>query len=140
MTHHHAPVTIRRFISPWDAHVVRGRLESEGIPAWLANEQHVWANWSLSHALGGVGLVVPQPAVAEAEAVLAALDAGQCEAALCEELDVAPEACENCGATDLEPVKSIRSITLAVTMLAAFGVTFPPHRSSRKRCRACGHR
>ena len=41
-------VTIERFTTPWEAHVSRGLLESEGIPASLADEHQIWANGTLS--------------------------------------------------------------------------------------------
>jgi hypothetical protein len=35
-------ITVTVATSPWEAHVLRGLLESEGIPAVLFNEHHVW--------------------------------------------------------------------------------------------------
>jgi hypothetical protein len=37
-----------------EAYIVRGRLLAEGIPALVAFDQHVWANWSIPVALRGV--------------------------------------------------------------------------------------
>ena len=64
-------VTVESYTSPWDAHVACGLLESEGIPASVAGEHHVWANWPISQALGGVRIQVPQEHVAKAKEVLA---------------------------------------------------------------------
>jgi hypothetical protein len=44
-------VTVATFLSPWEAHIVRGLLETEGIPSTLGSEHHVGANWPLSQAL-----------------------------------------------------------------------------------------
>ena len=51
-------VTIASFTSPLEAHMARGRLEAEGIPAFIAHENHIWAEWFLSNALGGVKVQV----------------------------------------------------------------------------------
>lgn len=50
--------TICRFTDPIQAHIVKGRLEAEGIYDYLANEHHIWAKWTISNALGGVELQV----------------------------------------------------------------------------------
>jgi len=46
--------TICWFADPIKAHIVKGRLEAEGIYVYLANEHHIWAKWTISNALGGV--------------------------------------------------------------------------------------
>ena len=33
------PVTIERFLDPWEAHVVKARLVAEGIDASVSNDQ-----------------------------------------------------------------------------------------------------
>ena len=38
-------VTLARYFDPWEAHVLRARLESEGIPATVTGDQHIIANW-----------------------------------------------------------------------------------------------
>lgn len=42
-----------------DAHIVRGRLEAEGIPAFIQDDQYITMDWTLSLALGGVKVRVP---------------------------------------------------------------------------------
>ena len=43
-----------------DAHIIKGRLEAEGIPAFLSDDQYITMDWSLSLALGGVKVMVPE--------------------------------------------------------------------------------
>lgn len=80
--HPHAPmgsvewITIARLLVPMDAHILRGRLEAEGIPALVADGQLVQTNNLLSVAVGGVRVQVPEPFVAEALAIMAAIRAG----------------------------------------------------------------
>lgn len=42
-----------------DAHIIKGRLEAEGIPAYLQDDQYITMDWLLSNALGGVKVCVP---------------------------------------------------------------------------------
>ncbi len=43
---------------PMNLHILKGRLEAEGIPAFIADEEVVTMNWLYSTALGGVRLQV----------------------------------------------------------------------------------
>lgn len=51
-------ITTERCISPIEAHILAGRLEAEGISAFVAHEHHVWANWFMSNALHRVKVQV----------------------------------------------------------------------------------
>ena len=80
--------TVAQFHDPVDAQLLQGRLQAEGIPAFLADEHLIQANRLLSIALGGVRVQVPRELLAGARRVIAALEAG--EYALDEDSD--PEA------------------------------------------------
>jgi hypothetical protein len=69
-------ITIARFLIPLDAHILRGRLEAEGIPAIVADGNLTQTNSLLSVAVGGARVQVPVPYVAEAMGVMAALRSG----------------------------------------------------------------
>jgi len=69
-------ITIARFLIPMDAHILRGRLEAEGIPGIVADGNLTQTNSLLSIAVGGARVQVPVPYVAEAIAVMAALRSG----------------------------------------------------------------
>ena len=69
-------ITIARFLIPMDAHILRGRLEAEGIPAIVTDGNLTQANGLLSVAVGGARVQVPLPYVAEAMGVMAALRTG----------------------------------------------------------------
>jgi len=64
-------ITVKTFRDPWDAHLFRMRLEADGIPAFVANDQHVWMKWPISTALGGVRVQVPNGCGEDAEDTLA---------------------------------------------------------------------
>lgn len=63
-------VTISRFSFPHEAHIAKAKLESAGIPTFLADEQTIGMDWFNSNALGGVKLKVPESFVIEAEEML----------------------------------------------------------------------
>lgn len=63
-------VTIARFSFPYEAYIAKGQLESEGIPAFVADEHTINMNWFYSDALGGVRLQVQHEDVERAQAVL----------------------------------------------------------------------
>lgn len=63
-------VTICRYSFPYEAHVARALLESEGIPVFLADEHTINMQWLYSDALGGVRLQVPEAFVERAVTLL----------------------------------------------------------------------
>lgn len=54
-------VTIASYSMPYEAHIAKSRLDSEGIPAFMADEHTINMQWLYSNALGGVKLQVPEP-------------------------------------------------------------------------------
>lgn len=73
-------VTVARFSKPMEAQILRMRLEADGIPAVIADENMIRVNWFLSNALGGVRVQVPSRRLQEAHEVMAALRAGRLRA------------------------------------------------------------
>jgi hypothetical protein len=130
-------VTVERFTNPVEAHISRGLLESEGVPATLGSEHHVWASWPISQALGGVRLQVPTEYVARARDVLARWRRGEYQEALEQEQSLEPERCPACGSTDLRFTRSSSSTILLLLTLGLSGLIFPPRIDGTK-CNACG--
>lgn len=123
-------------VSPWEAHIGRALLESEGIPAFLDNEHHIGANWPISYSLGGVRVLVPREHFDAARTILAARERGDLEAALAKEFPRKPLICSNCGATAFAQRRSSRGILAAFLLLMVAAVTFPPRKL--RACVACG--
>ncbi len=63
-------VTIATFNLPIEAHIVKGRLESEGIEVFLADEHTIAMNPFYSAMVGGVKLQVAETDVDEALRIL----------------------------------------------------------------------
>jgi len=63
-------VTVATFMYPAQAHVARGRLESEGIRAFVADENLITMNWLYANTIGGVKLQVSAADADRARAIL----------------------------------------------------------------------
>ena len=130
-------VTIGSFLSPWDAHIIKGLLISEGIPATLATEHHVWSNWPFSLGLGGVRLQVPEQFLTDAQEVLKKYRSGEYQRALEEQKAIPSARCASCGSTDLRYVRSPWALLLLFATFGLSGVSFPPEIKGTK-CNVCG--
>ena len=130
--------TVGRYFDPWEAYILRARLEAEGIPASVAGDQHIIANWPLSVALDGAALQVPLAYLGQAQEIVAAYHAGTFEEDLVAEHPEAADCCPSCGAADVVgsvPLRQ-RALTIATFLLAS--APFPTS-ASRLQCQTCGH-
>jgi hypothetical protein len=132
-------LVVGRYFDPWEAHILRARLEAEGIPASVAGDQHVIAYWPMSVALGGVALQVPDGYFEQARQIVADYHSGDLEREL---VEACPEAEERCPACDAAQVAGRVPLRQRVLALAAFLLAFMPlpTQALRRHCRACGHR
>ena len=121
------PVTVGWYLHPFEAAIARGRLESEGIPAFVQFGHHSHQDWLITLALGGIRLQVP-PSLARAAAdVLASVEPLDDEEAGME--------CPACGRPGAEGGKA--SWRIAFIALHLFAIPLP-FSLAKKRCRACG--
>jgi len=63
-------ITVASTSHTYEAHLIKTKLESEGIPAFIQDEHVVTANWLYSLAVGGVKVKVAQNDVERAKKVL----------------------------------------------------------------------
>ena len=130
-------VTVRTFTSPWDAYIVKGRLESEGITVFIANEHHIWVNWPLSNALGGVKLQVPNNQVEQAEQVIDLHMDGVYTETL-EENNDEQNVCPNCGSNEFTSRLPLAKLLLVLLTLG-IAIIFPI-RANKHKCLNCQQR
>lgn len=124
--------TIATYTFPYEAQIARAKLDSEGIPAFVADEQTINMQWLYSNAMGGVRLQVPDVFVGQA---IELINEDSSEAVEKEQgNDVVP--CSVCGGTDKEPYQKGKRRAFLVFL----GLDFPlfPVKNT-ERCRACGH-
>ncbi|WP_206052657.1 putative signal transducing protein [Neptunomonas marina] len=125
--------TIAHYDYPHEAHIARAKLESEGIPAVLADEQTITMQWLYAQALGGVKLQVPASA---AETALALLAEDRSHAVDQEQGITSDDLCPACQSRHL----STHTKGKRVAFLVFLGLDFPLFPVSHYRqCDDCGH-
>lgn len=130
--------TVGNFLDPWEAHVLRARLEADGVPASVAFANHAIVNWPMSLALGGTRLQVPTEYMSQAKEILAAYAAGTLEDELNEVVGLQSEHCPHCGSTDFKRTMRLHE-HIAAIVIVVFVAAYPTRRSTFV-CRGCGHR
>ncbi|KMJ46396.1 hypothetical protein AB204_03800 [Xenorhabdus khoisanae] len=68
---------LANFLSPIDAHIILGRMLSEGIFAVVIDEDIVWNNYMCSQAFGGVKLLVHHSDIERAKEILFKIEDNQ---------------------------------------------------------------
>lgn len=121
-----------------EAHVVRCRLEYEGIPAFVAFEHHVWANWSLSVALGGVKVQVPEIFFDDAVEIVFNIRSGNYAAELeAEEYEQEQTQCPSCGSEKVVDINWSWKVSLVAFLLLVLPLPYTRH---SKKCGDCSNR
>ncbi|MEM6581363.1 MAG: DUF2007 domain-containing protein [Pseudomonadota bacterium] len=109
-------ITVARFSLPLDAQLARAKLESEGIPAFVADEHTINMQWLYSNALGGVRVQVPDVFAEEAIDLLRT----DFSSALIEERGVDLPVCAKCGSNNLEPLTKGKKMAFIVFLFFNF--------------------
>ena len=127
-------VTVRKFESPFEAHMARTKLESNGIEAVVVDEHLADYNMIYGRTMGGVRLLVRAADGARARDVL--------------EIDRAPPSgrdttvCPSCGSDrvrhGLAPGNVLLQVLLVILVVVTGLLAFVFLRW-RWRCEACGH-
>lgn len=126
-------VMLRRFRDIPEALLAKGRLESSGIEAVLADENMVRMDWFLSNLLGGVKLFVDSADFTEASNIL---NEPVPELLHVEGVgDYAQPRCPNCGSLDIALDELNKKVSYTTAWL---GVPLPVANSGWQ-CHACGH-
>lgn len=119
-------VTVATFGAAWEAHLAAGKLEAEGIPCLIADENMATTYGGvLGVALGGIKLQVPVGDAERARAALPARVRGQVHA------------CPSCGSSDTKEVSLTPVEALVCLLLLGIPYLFMPRRFW---CLACGNR
>jgi hypothetical protein len=107
--------------------MLRGRLQTEGIPAFVVHEFHVWVNWPLSNALDGAKVQVPVDFGAAARAVEKSCRDGEFLEELRAELgDLDDIHCPTCGAQRYRKRRTFPQVLVSLSLSFVFGATTPP--------------
>ena len=118
------------------AELAKTKLESEGIPCFLANKHHVAANFLVSFALGGVKLQVRNDDAKKAMEILSQ-DLSNNLSDIEEKFSPLGQSdyCQKCNSTNVLPIRSSRKAG-ALSLLLGLPLIF--FRKTYK-CNDCGH-
>ncbi len=130
-------VTVAAYTNAIEAQIARGRLEAEEIPVFIANENYVWANWTMSQALGGVQLQVPEQYAQAAQAVLESINGGDYQTELEDHSPSEEKLCPGCSSKATQ-VDGLRRWALFLNLLQIFPGLFIPFTRHLWRCDSCG--
>lgn len=130
-----------------DAHIVKGRLEAEGIPAALEDDQYITMDWFLSTALGGVKVSVPEAYEEAALEVLQKTNNNEYQLskldseALAQEpaaefVPEVPTECPKCHSYKISRIEWMRHLSLVVLYFLHSPIAFSQRYYS---CDDCGH-
>jgi hypothetical protein len=120
-------VTVSSFREPYEAHLFRGRLEAEGVHAFVAHEMYVANKWPMSVALGGVKVQVFRDQFELARDVERACCRGDYRDLLRDEVgDLDDPVCPNCGGTAFRKRRPVPRAALAISVSVMFGTVISP--------------
>ncbi|WP_432672648.1 DUF2007 domain-containing protein [Flavobacterium sp. SM2513] len=127
-------ITVQVFDNPIDMHVLKSKLESEGIHCYIFDEHTVAINPLMSQGVGGIKLKVDE---SDSDKALLILQEIQAVATLDD--DGKAMVCPNCGSTDLyanfKSMKGTKGILSMVVMF--FFVVFPFYYKNVYKCKNC---
>lgn len=119
-------ITLKSFTTPAEAHLVRTKLEDNGIPAFVFDENMVGVNPFFSNAIGGVKVKIPESYSDEALKILN----------LSEEIEIEDDKhCPNCQSNNTEYLKLNWLLTILASLLFFFPI---PYLKRKWECKDCG--
>ena len=130
-------ITVARFGEPCAAHLARGRLESEGVPARVIGEHLATLSAIFTDTGGLIRLEVPSQEVGRAVEILRRDHAGA--AAAGEDAGNATTSmrvCRRCGSASIAAAVPIGPRGILARIIGALD----PRRNQRLHCLTCGHR
>lgn len=129
--------TVSTHTTAVEAHIVRGRLEIEGVPAFVAFEHHIWTNWSISVALGGVRVQVPFRYFEKAAQVIENINSGKYESELEKEFSQSePISCPRCNSKFSTLVNWPWKLSLVTVFMFSVPIPYTQHLMM---CGVCSH-
>jgi len=127
-------VTIAAFDDYVTANFELQKLEAMGMTCYLADENTVTMQWTLSNAMGGIKLRVLESDVEKARQILNEKPEELTADHTIEDSDLK---CPNCGSNNTVEEKYSKSVFVASLLILGFPISVNPIKSCR--CFYCGH-
>lgn len=122
-------VTVASYSFPHEAQIARATLESQGIPAFVADEHTINMQWLYSNAMGGVRVQVPFKHLDQARQLLSADFSSTLDS------ESAGPVCSHCGSGHLVPYTKGKKPAFLLFLLLGFPLFFYRH---GYKCEKCG--
>jgi hypothetical protein len=115
-------VNIQKFSQSLEAHIMKSKLESEGIECFLEDDHSVAVNWLYSNAIGGVKLKVRDSDADNAQKIISRMEAGQ--AVIPSKGVKTKEICPHCDSKDIHYEKYARRAIFLSWLLLSIPLPF----------------
>jgi len=120
-------ITVSAFREPYEAHLFRGRLEAEGVTAFVAHEMYIANDWPMSLAFGGVKVQVLFGQYEAARAIERACCRGEFRELLQDEIgDLNDPVCPCSGGTEYRKRRPFPCAALAIAVSLTLDTVVPP--------------
>lgn len=127
--------TIATYQYSSEAQIIKGRLLSEGIEAFLADAVTIDTDPLVSNAIGGVKLKVPTRDVAKAKEILQSISTYSLDDA------GAPVVCPNCNSAQTNLFTTVSDLrSLGAFLIGFLFGTLPFYTKYEYRCANCNHK
>jgi Zn finger protein HypA/HybF involved in hydrogenase expression len=129
-------ITFKTFDNSMDAHILKIKLESEGITCFLFDEHIVSVNPLYSNLVGGIKLKINEEDLAHSKNIVFELEQTPYTTE-----DEKVITCPKCESTHLQSgYKSMRSVGAVLSAIASFlFFIFPYYRKDVYKCLECGN-
>ncbi|NMM47663.1 putative signal transducing protein [Marinigracilibium pacificum] len=128
-------VLLTTFDNAVDAHILKSRLESEGVECYLYDENIVGMNPLFSHSVGGIKLMINKKDAENALKILSEIE----NSPIKDDNDQRVK-CPNCGSEDIyDRFKSMQGIKGVLSAIVSFlFMVFPIYYKTVYKCKSCG--
>lgn len=128
-------ITIKTFDNPIDAHLLRTRIESEGVNCFLFDENIVGLNPLYNVMVGGIKLKIKEDDVDRVKAILIEIE----NSPITDDKNIAIT-CPNCESKEIIPgFKSMKGTKGLFSAIISFlFMVFPIYYATVYRCKNCG--
>lgn len=126
-------ITIKTFDSSIEAHLLKSKLESEGIECFIIDENIVTLNVLFSNATGGIKLQINSEDLPKATVIVNEIEMQKSNRDILE--------CANCGSTEFYDFKSFGSVKGIISLVVTlFFVVYPIFFKRMYKCKKCGYK
>jgi predicted RNA-binding Zn-ribbon protein involved in translation (DUF1610 family) len=123
-------VPVQYYLNYVDAHIAMGVLEAQGINCWLKDENTVTIDPILTHAVGGIKLMVGADQAEKAAGILRVMENEQ----------KATHPCPKCNSLNIELVSTPRKVSNWLSVITfGFFANYAPKIDMVYHCFDCGH-